>query len=79
VSRRLGIDSKSVFYGGFVWARRALTRRKRRFLARAVTTDDYGIVLTFLCLMIFPVTVYLLVATGWATTARGDAVLLRCH
>ena len=35
VSRRLGIDSKSGFYGGFVWARRALNRRKRRFPARA--------------------------------------------
>jgi hypothetical protein len=28
--------SKSVFYGAFVWARRALNRRKRRFPARAV-------------------------------------------
>jgi hypothetical protein len=27
---------KSVFYGVFVWARRALNGRKRRFLARAV-------------------------------------------
>ena len=57
VSRRLGIDSKSGFYGGFVWARRALNRRKRRFPARAVSTDDYGIALIYLCLMIFPVTI----------------------
>jgi hypothetical protein len=28
--------SKSFFDGGFVWARRALNREKRRFLARAV-------------------------------------------
>ena len=27
---------KSVFYGAFVWARRALNRQKRRFPARAV-------------------------------------------
>jgi hypothetical protein len=27
---------KSVFYGAFVWARRALKLQKRRFLARAV-------------------------------------------
>jgi hypothetical protein len=28
-----------VFYGAFVWARRALNRQKRRFPARAVTLE----------------------------------------
>ena len=31
---------KSVFYGAFVWARRALNNQKRRFLARAVDDAD---------------------------------------
>ena len=31
--------SKSVLYGAFVWARRALNRQKRRFSARAATAD----------------------------------------
>ena len=30
---------KSILYGGFVWARRALTHQKRRFPARANTTS----------------------------------------
>jgi hypothetical protein len=34
---------KSVFYGTFVWACRALNRQKRRFPARAVNTEDAAI------------------------------------
>ena len=30
---------KSVFYGAFVWARRALNKQKRRLLARAVAEN----------------------------------------
>jgi hypothetical protein len=30
------LNTKSVFYGAFVWARRALNRHTRWFLARAV-------------------------------------------
>jgi hypothetical protein len=143
---------KSVLYGGFVWACRALKHQKRRFPARAVaasyrhtpynsaalntvklfselaaglgrfvalyyrsstsyrisssvcevtirpnprfqvfgilllctvlqtvrvdfsteyfTPEDYGIALIFLCVMIFPITIYLIVTTGWAMKAE---------
>jgi hypothetical protein len=35
---------KSVLYGAFVWARRALNRQKRRFPARAVPREFHGAV-----------------------------------
>ena len=40
---------RSVFYGAFVWARRALNRQKRQFPARAVRTSSYNQTAEWIC------------------------------
>ena len=55
--------SKSVLYGGFVWARGALNGRKRRFPARAVAEEQRIVLHTYGAALLFHLTFHRLSLT----------------